>query len=142
MPNEKTLVLVYNLFMQYKNNPLSPHLQIYKWQISSLLSIAHRIVGVINIIVITAICIWSLLLLLGIESYQPINFFLNTFFGKFIAVSLCWTFSFHICNELRHLIWDLGYGFDLKISKITGVFALISSFILAILFYFLGKNIF
>ena len=83
MPNEKTLVLVYNLFMQYKNNPLSPHLQIYKWQISSLLSIAHRIVGVINIIAITAICIWSLLLL-GTESYQPINFFLNTFFGKFL----------------------------------------------------------
>ena len=96
----------------------------------------------INIIAITAICIWSLLLLLGIESYQPINFFLNTFFGKFIAVSLCWTFSFHILNEIRHLIWDLGYGFDLKVSKITGVLALISSFVLAILFYFLGKNIF
>ena len=142
MPNEKTLVLVYNLFMQYKNNPLSPHLQIYKWQISSLLSIAHRIVGVINIIAVTAICIWSLLLLLGIESYQPINFFLNTFFGKFIAVSLCWTFSFHILNELRHLIWDLGYGFDLKVSKITGVLALIGSFVFAVLFYLLGKNIF
>jgi succinate dehydrogenase / fumarate reductase, cytochrome b subunit len=126
--------------MQYKNNPLSPHLQIYKWQISSLLSIAHRIVGVINIIAITAICIWSLLL--GIENYQPINFFLNTFFGKFIAVSLCWTFSFHICNELRHLIWDLGYGFDLKVAKITGVLALISSFVFTVLFYLLGKNIF
>ena len=141
MPNEKTLVLVYNLFMQYKNSPLSPHLQIYKWQISSLLSIAHRIVGVINIIAITAICIWSLLLL-GIENYKPINFFLNTFFGKFIAVSLCWTFSFHILNELRHLIWDLGYGFDLKVSKITGVLALIGSFVLTILFYLIGKNIF
>jgi len=142
VPNEKTLVLVYNLFMRYKNNPLSPHLQIYKWQISSLLSIAHRIVGVLNIIAIMAICIWSLLLLLGIESYQSINFFLNTFFGKFIAVSLCWTFSFHICNELRHLIWDLGYGFDLKVSKITGVLALIGSFVLTILFYLIGKNIF
>ena len=82
MPNEKTLVLVYNLFMQYKNNPLSPHLQIYKWQISSLLSIAHRIVGVINIIAITAICIWSLLLLLGIESYQANKFLLKYFFWK------------------------------------------------------------
>ena len=142
MPNEKTLVLVYNLFMQYKNNPLSPHLQIYKWQISSLLSIAHRIVGVINIIAMTVICMWSLLLLTGIENYKPINFFLNTFFGKFIAVSLCWTFSFHILNELRHLIWDLGYGFDLKVSKITGVLALIGSFVLAILFYLIGKNIF
>jgi len=142
VPNEKTLVLVYNLFMQYKNNPLSPHLQIYKWQISSLLSIAHRIVGVINIIAITAICMWSLLLLTGIENYKPINFFLNTFFGKFITVSLCWTFSFHILNELRHLIWDFGYGFDLKVSKITGVLALIGSFVLTILFYLVGKNIF
>ena len=142
MPNEKTLVLVYNLFMQYKNNPLSPHLQIYKWQISSLLSIAHRIVGVINIIAMTVICMWSLLLLTGIENYKPINFFLNTFFGKFIAVSLCWTFSFHILNELRHLIWDFGYGFDLKVSKITGVLALIGSFVLTILFYLVGKNIF
>ena len=128
--------------MKYKNNPLSPHLQIYRWNISSLLSIAHRIVGVINILAITTICIWSLLLLLGSESYQSINFFLNTFFGKFLALSLCWTFSFHILNELRHLIWDLGYGFDLKVSKITGVFVLIGSLVFAILFYFIGKNIF
>jgi succinate dehydrogenase / fumarate reductase cytochrome b subunit len=128
--------------MQYKNNPLSPHLQIYKWQISSLLSIVHRIVGVINILAITAICIWSLLLLLGAESYYPISIFLNTFFGKFIVVSLCWTFSFHVLNELRHLVWDLGYGFDLQFSKITGVLALICSFVFAILFYLLGKNIF
>ena len=142
MLNEKILILVYNLIMQYKNNPLSPHLQIYKWQISSLLSIAHRIVGVINIIAITTICIWSLLLSLGNESYQSINFFLNTFFGKFIAISLCWTFSFHILNELRHLIWDFGYGFDLKVSKITGVLALIGSFVFTILFYLIGKNIF
>jgi succinate dehydrogenase / fumarate reductase cytochrome b subunit len=128
--------------MQYKNNPLSPHLQIYKWNISSLLSIVHRIVGVINILAITTICIWSLLLLLGSENYQSINFFLNSFFGKFVAVSLCWTFSFHILNELRHLIWDLGYGFDLKVSKVTGVLALIGSFVFAILFYLIGKNIF
>jgi succinate dehydrogenase / fumarate reductase cytochrome b subunit len=128
--------------MQYKNNPLSPHLQIYKWQISSLLSIAHRIVGVINILAITIICIWSLILLLGSESYQSINFFLNTFLGKFVALSLCWTFSFHILNELRHLVWDMGYGFDLKVSKITGVLALVGSFVLTILFYCIGRNIF
>ena len=128
--------------MQYKNNPLSPHLQIYKWQISSLLSIAHRIVGVINILAITGICFWSLLLLMGSESYNSINFFLNSFFGKFIAVSLCWTFSFHVLNELRHLMWDLGYGFDLNVSKITGVLALVGSFISAILFYLIGKNFF
>ena len=51
--------------MNYKNNPLTPHLQIYKWQISSLLSITHRVVGVINISAITLICFWSIYLLTG-----------------------------------------------------------------------------
>ena len=126
--------------MQEKKNPLSPHLQIYRWQISSLLSITHRIVGVINILAISIICFWSLFLLLGAENYEVINNFLNSLFGKFIAVGLCWTFSFHILNELRHLFWDMGYGFDLKISRITGVLALVGSFVLTIIFYLIGKN--
>ena len=128
--------------MEEKNNPLSPHLQIYKWQISSLLSITHRIVGVLNILAITLICFWILYLLLGAESYQAINIFFKSFFGKFLIVGLCWTFSFHILNEIRHLFWDLGYGFDLKISKITGVLTLLGSFVFTILFYLIGKNIF
>ena len=128
--------------MQEKNNPLSPHLQIYKWQISSLLSITHRIVGVVNILAITIICFLSLSLLLGAENYEIIHNFFKSFFGKFIVVSICWTFSFHILNELRHLLWDLGYGFDLKVARITGVIALLGSFILTILFYLIGKNIF
>ena len=128
--------------MQNKNNPLSPHLQIYKWQISSLLSITHRIVGVVNILAITIICFLSLSLLLGAESYEIIHNFFKSFLGKFVIIGLCWTFSFHILNELRHLLWDLGYGFDLKVAKITGAIALIGSFILTILFYLIGKNIF
>ena len=128
--------------MQNNNNPLSPHLEIYKWQISSLLSIAHRIVGVINILAITLICIWTLSLLVGENSYEITKLFLKSLFGKFIIVSLCWTFSFHILNEIRHLIWDMGYGFDLKITKITGVLAFFGSFVLTILFYLIGKNIF
>ena len=128
--------------MEQKKNPLSPHLQIYKWQISSLLSITHRIVGVLNILAITLICFWTMSLLLGAESYKVINIFFKSFFGKFLIVGLCWTFSFHILNELRHLFWDLGYGFDLKVAKITGVSALIGSFVLTVLFYLIGKNIF
>ena len=110
--------------MHNNNNPLSPHLQIYKWQISSLLSITHRIVGVINIFAITLICIWALSLLSGENSYEITQLFLRSFFGKFIIVFLCWSFSFHILNEIRHLIWDMGYGFDLKVTKITGILAL------------------
>ena len=115
--------------MKQNKNPLSPHLQIYRWQISSLLSITHRIVGVINIFAITLICFWVLYLLSGESNYEIIKNFLNSHYGKFFIISLCWTFSFHILNEIRHLIWDAGYGFDPKISKITGYITLISSLV-------------
>ena len=127
--------------MQYEKNPLTPHLQIYKWQISSLLSITHRITGVINIFAVTLICFWSIFLLLGENNYEGIKIFLQSFFGKFFMLGLCWTFSFHILNEIRHLSWDLGYGFDLKVSKITGFLAIIGSFILAALIFLLGRNL-
>ena len=125
--------------MEYDKNPLTPHLQIYKWQISSLLSITHRITGVINAIAISAICFWFLFAINN-EKILLENI-LNNFLGKFISISLCWTFSFHILNEIRHLIWDAGYGFDPKISKITGYITLISSFLLAIIIYLLGVNL-
>ena len=125
--------------MEFKKNPLTPHLQIYKWQISSLLSITHRITGVINAIAISAICIW-LLFVIKNEKILLDNL-LSGFFGKFISISLCWTFSFHILNEIRHLIWDAGYGFDPKISKITGYATLILSFLTAIIIYLSGVNL-
>ena len=66
----------------------------------------------------------------------------KSFFGKFVLLGLCWTFSFHILNELRHLFWDAGYGFDLKVVRITGILVFIGSFLLTILFYLLGKSVF
>ena len=92
----------------------------------------------INTLAIIVICFWSLSLLLGAENYQFINNFLKSFFGKFITIGLCWTFSFHILNELRHLFWDLGYGFEIKTSNITGLLAIFGSVILTILI--LGIN--
>ena len=127
--------------MQEKN-PLSPHLQIYKWHISSLLSITHRIVGVVNILIIISICLWCLFLFFGQNNYQIIQSSLTTKFGKFLIISICWTFSFHILNEIRHLFWDAGFGFDLKTAKINGISVLVGSFILTILFYLIGRNFF
>ena len=69
-------------------NPLSPHIQIYRWHISSLVSISHRITGIINIVAITLICIWVSLLTLGDANYNFINQFLNSIFGKFIVLGL------------------------------------------------------
>ena len=123
------------------NNPLSPHLQVYKWHVSSLVSIATRITGIINIFSITLICIWFASLLLGESNYKIINIFLQSFFGKFLAIGITWSFSFQILSEIRHLFWDMGYGFNLKISKITGLLVIIGSFILTILIYVIGRQI-
>ena len=121
----------------YEKNPLSPHLQIYGWQISSLLSITHRIVGIVNLAAITLICLWSISLLFGDNNYEFLKNLFQSFFGKFIIVSLSWSFSFHVLNEIRHLIWDLGYGFDPRISKITGVITIIGSLASTIFIYLL-----
>jgi len=123
------------------NNPLSPHIQIYRWHISSLVSISHRITGIINIVAITIICFWIASLLLGETSYEFTKIFLNSVFGKFIILGLTWSFSFQILSEVRHLIMDLGYGFELKITKITGLIVIVGSFILTVLIYLLGKQI-
>ena len=125
--------------MSNKNNPLSPHLQVYKWHISSLLSISHRIVGIINFIFV--ILISSILIFLGTD-IQIFQVFSKSLIGKFLIISLCWSFSFQILNEIRHLAWDMGYGFDLKISRITGILTIIGSFVLTILFYLIGINLF
>ena len=127
--------------MQNKS-PLSPHIQIYKWHISSLVSISHRITGVINFIVITFICLWASLLLLGESKYELINLLLNSLIGKFIILGIIWSFSFQILSEIRHLIMDLGYGFDLKTTKITGLVVIFGSIILTVIFYLIGKNFF
>ena len=125
----------------YEKNPLSPHLQIYRWHLSMILSIAHRIIGVVNSIAIILICLWTISLLFGEENYEIIKILFQSLFGKFLITSLSWSFSFHILSEIRHLIWDLGYGFDLKISKITGIITIIGSLVLTVLINLLGKNL-
>ena len=122
--------------------PLSPHIQIYKWHISSLVSISHRITGIINIIAITFICLLASLLVFGKSNYEIINLFLSSLIGKFFILGLTWSFSFQILSEIRHLIMDLGYGFDLRTTKITGLIVIFGSIILTVAFYLIGKNFF
>ncbi len=121
-------------------SPLSPHIQIYKWHISSLVSISNRITGIINIIAITLVCLWASLLLLGESNYEIINLFLNSFIGKFMILGITWSFLFQVLSEIRHLIMDLGYGFELKTTRVTGLLVIFGSIILTIVFYLIGKN--
>ena len=122
--------------------PLSPHIQIYRWHISSLVSISHRITGIINIIAISFICLWTSWLILGETNYNVINFFLSSFFGKFIVLGLVWSFSFQILSEIRHLIMDMGYGFELQTTRLTGLIVIFGSFVLTVLIFLISKNFF
>ena len=122
--------------------PLSPHIQIYKWHISSLVSISHRITGIINIIAITFICLLASLLVFGESNYEFINSFLSSLIGKFSILGVTWSFSFQILSEIRHFIMDLGYGFELRTTKITGLIVIFGSIILTVTFYLIGKNFF
>ena len=124
-----------------ENNPLSPHIQIYNWHISSLVSICHRITGIINIIIITFICLWLTFLLLGNSNYELVQKFLLTYFGKFIIIGTIWSFSFQILSEIRHLFWDMGLGFELKTANITGLLVIFGSFIATIAIFILGRGL-
>ena len=121
-------------------SPISPHIQVYRWQISSLVSISHRITGIINIIAISLICLWISLIFFGESKYETINLLLNTIVGKFIILGITWSFSFQILSEIRHLFMDLGYGFELRTTKISGIIVIFGSVILTIIFFIIGKN--
>ena len=127
--------------MNFEKNPLTPHLQIYKWHISSLLSITHRIVGVINFFVLILICLWIFSFNINENIFDIGVNLLSTNFGKFLIILMCWSFSFFILNEIRHLAWDFGFGFDLKISRVTGILTILLSFLFAALLFIFGGRL-
>ena len=127
--------------MNDSNNPLSPHLQIYRWHISSLLSITHRISGIINLIALTLMFCWLLVLSLGESNYEIFLPIINNFFGKFILIGFTWSMCFQILSGIRHLVWDLGYGFEIKTANISGVIVIISSLVLTIVFWLFARGL-
>ena len=122
-------------------NPISPHLQIYRWHISSLLSITHRIVGVINLLALILMFFWLLIFNLGESNYELFLLIINSFFGKFILIGFTWSMCFHIFSGIRHLFWDMGYGFELKTAKISGITVILFSLIATIIFWLLAKGL-
>tara|TARA_Y100000739_G_scaffold92711_1_gene79440 strand:- start:376 stop:627 length:252 start_codon:yes stop_codon:yes gene_type:complete len=80
--------------------------------------------------------------LLGESNYEVIRLFLQSFLGKFLILGTIWSFSFQTLSEIRHLIMDFGYGFDLTTTKVTGLIVIFGSFILTVLIYLLGRSLF
>ena len=126
--------------MNDSNNPLSPHLQIYRWHISSLVSITHRISGIINLIALILIFFWLLVLSFSENNYELFLLIINGFFGKLILIGFTWSMSFHILSGIRHLAWDFGYGFEIKTANISGIIVIISSLIMTVIFWLFARG--
>jgi len=127
--------------MTDNQNPLSPHLQIYRWHISSLLSITHRISGVANLFSLILMFFWLLFLSFGESSYESFLFIINSFIGKFILIGFTWSMSFHLLSGIRHLIWDFGYGFEIRTANISGIIVIIASLVLTVIFWLLARGL-
>jgi len=121
--------------MNDTKSPLSPHLQIYRWQVSSLVSITHRISGIINLLALILIFFWLVVLSLGESNYELFLLIINSFVGKFILIGFTWSMFFHLLSGIRHLAWDMGYGFEVKTANISGVIVIIFSLALTIIFW-------
>jgi len=126
--------------MNDSKNPLSPHLQIYRWHISSLLSITHRISGIVNLLALILIFFWLIALSLGENNYESFLLIINSFFGKFILIGFTWSMVFHLLSGARHLVWDLGYGFEIKTANISGAIVIFSSLVLTIIFWLFARG--
>ena len=106
--------------MAMDHRPLSPHLQIYKPQLTSILSITHRGTGVFLSLAALFLCCWLLAIANGPDTYANLQTHITAWYGQIILFAFVFSFYFHFCNGVRHLIWDMGLGLDIKTTYISG----------------------
>jgi succinate dehydrogenase / fumarate reductase cytochrome b subunit len=112
--------------------PLSPHLGIYKPQLTSVLSITHRATGVALAFGLPAFVCWLLAIANGPQAYEALMIQAHSIVGRVLLIGWSWSFFFHFCNGIRHLLWDTGRGLDLKSTYLTGYIALAVSVLLTL----------
>ena len=113
--------------------PLSPHLQIYKPQLTSVLSITHRITGVVLSILSLFIPLTLLSVVLGIEYFNILKVFLTNIFIQLLITASIFVLAYHLLNGIRHLFWDYGLGLSMKDTYVSGYLVLIVSVLLTLL---------
>ena len=106
--------------MKINERPLSPHLQIYRWQWTMALSILHRMTGVALAVGTLLIVGWLLALAEGPERYLSYQNFFSHWFGRLLLLGWTWAVFYHLCNGIRHLIWDAGQGLELNVAAASG----------------------
>lgn len=112
------------------DKPLSPHLQVYRPQITSVLSILHRMTGVFLSLGMLVLVAFLVSLATGKEAYDNFETCLLSIPGAIVMIGFTWALMYHLGNGIRHLFWDAGKGFELKNASISGWIVVIASFVL------------
>lgn len=120
------------------NRPLSPHLQVYKLPLTGMLSITHRATGVVLAIGTLLVTYWLAAIAGGEESFNSANAILGSWFGKLVLFGWSWALFYHLSNGIRHLIWDIGFGFDIATANLTSKIVVAASFVLTILLWIIA----
>ncbi len=113
--------------MGNSNRPLSPHLQIYRPQLTAALSIAHRASGVFLTIGTLLLVYWLMALLQGPETYAQAQAFFGSFLGRLILFPWVFALFYHLCNGIRHLFWDMGLGFEISTVYASGKIVVVAA---------------
>ena len=113
--------------------PLSPHLQIYKPQLTSVLSITHRITGIVLSILSLFIHLTLLSVALGVDYFNILKVFLTNIFIQLLITASIFVLAYHLLNGIRHLFWDYGLGLSIKDTYVSGYLVLIVSVLLTLL---------
>lgn len=121
--------------MSQVSRPLSPHLQVYRWQISNTLSILHRLTGLVLAIGGLALVAWLLALASGQAAFTGANALLGSLVGQLALVGWTFCFFYHLCNGVRHLAWDAGHGFDKAVARKSGIAVVTAAILLTVIFW-------
>ncbi len=108
--------------MASRDRPLSPHIQVYRPQITSILSIVHRITGVVLTIGALLLAWWLVSAAYGPDAFETCQAFLGSWFGHLILWGFTFSLFYHLGNGIRHLAWDFGWGFEMPMLQKTGLF--------------------
>lgn len=118
--------------MTDENRPLSPHLQVYRPQVTSVLSITHRLTGLVLVLAAMLLTYWLASAAYGPEAFARAQAILETWPGRLVLFGFTFALFYHLCNGIRHLGWDAGRGFDLPVLRLTGVLVVICSLTLSL----------
>lgn len=129
--------------MVQTTRPLSPHLQVFGWQISNTLSIIHRATGVMLSAGAVVLMAWLVALASGQTAFLRMNELLGSLLGQLFLLGWTAAFFYHLCNGIRHLFWDAGYGYERADARRSGVIVVVVSLVLTLTFWaaaLLGKS--